>query len=115
VSGLLTRNGADTDALRPACAIWIPGTAPWSFRNAVMRRNAATCSSDQIPESSGLMRPSGATALASTITAPAPPVARAPRWTRCQSFGTPSIDEYWHMGETQARLRNSTSRKVMGV
>ena len=31
------------------------------------------------------------------------------------SFGTPSCEEYWHIGEIQARLRNSTSRRVMGV
>ncbi len=86
-SARLPRQGASTDALRPACAIWMPGTAPCSARNAVIGWKAATCSSDQMPESSGLMRPSGVTALASTITAPAPPVARAPRCTRCQSLG----------------------------
>ncbi len=78
-------HGAAFDALRPACAIWMPGTAPCSLRNAVIGRKAAACASDQMPESSGLMRPSGVTAEASTITAPAPPVARAPRWTRCHS------------------------------
>ena len=36
------------------------------------------------------VRPSGLTAVASTITSPAPPTARLPRWTRCQSLGKPS-------------------------
>ena len=38
--------------------------------------------------------PRAATAVASTITSPAPPTAREPRWTRCQSVGRPSTDEY---------------------
>ena len=28
----------------------------------------------------------------------APPMARAPRWTRCQSVAKPSTLAYWHMG-----------------
>ena len=39
------------------------------------------------------MRPSGVTAVASTITIPAPPTARLPKWTICQSFGMPSSAE----------------------
>src|SRR5688500_11540787 len=54
------------------------------------------------------MRPSGATAVASAITRAAPPTARAPRCTRCQSFGTPSSAEYWHMGETTMRFLSDT-------
>ena len=38
-------------------------------------------------------------------TSPAPPTARLPRWTRCQSSANPSTEEYWHMGETTIRLR----------
>ena len=60
------------------------------------------------------MRPSAFTAVASVITMPAPPTARDPRWTRCQSVGTPStVAEYWHIGETKMRLRNSMSRSVI--
>src|SRR5450759_2551618 len=44
------------------------------------------------------MRPSGETAVASAMTSAAPPAARAPRWTRCQSFATPSSAEYMHIG-----------------
>ncbi len=48
--------------------------------------------------------PSGNTAVASTITRPAPPTARLPRCTRCQSLARPSCAEYWHMGDTAMRL-----------
>ena len=40
----------------------------------------------------------------------APPMAREPRWTRCQSLAKPSSLEYSHMGETAIRLRKVTSR-----
>src|SRR4051812_35263851 len=67
-----------------------------------------------MPASHGEMRPSGVTAVASWTTSPAPPRARLPRWTRCQSDGWPSVEEYWHIGETQARLRNVVPRRVRG-
>src|SRR6476469_726193 len=67
-----------------------------------------------MPASCGLIRPSGVTAVASLITRPAPPWAKAPRWTRCQSLGRPSWEEYWHMGETHTRLRNVVPRRVRG-
>src|ERR1700691_3826768 len=63
-----------------------------------------------MPRSCGLMRPSGETAQASVKTREAPPTARLPRWTRCQSFAKPSELEYWHIGETTMRLRSRTSR-----
>ena len=62
-----------------------------------------------MPLSAGLIRPSGETAVASTITSPAPPTAREPRCTKCQSFGKPLSDEYWHIGETAMRFRSTTS------
>src|SRR4051794_2638665 len=67
-----------------------------------------------MPVSCGLIRPSAATAVASVMTSPAPPTARAPRCTRCQSFGIPSTAEYWHIGDTHARLRKVVPRRVMG-
>jgi hypothetical protein len=53
---------------------------------------------------------SGTTAEASRMTRPAPPWARAPRWTRCQSAANPSTEEYSHMGETPMRLAKETER-----
>ena len=57
---------------------------------------------------------SGRTAAASVKTSAAPPTARLPRCTRCQSEAKPSALEYWHIGETTMRLRSSTSRKRSG-
>ena len=75
-----------------------------------MRARFSMCASFQMPRSAGLMRPSGRTAVASVRTAPAPPTAREPRWTRCQSLAKPSSLEYSHMGETAMRLRKVISR-----
>ncbi len=58
------------------------------------------------------MRPSAVTAIASVNTSPAPPTARDPRWTTCQSFANPSSEEYSHIGDTTMRLRRVTSRSV---
>ena len=68
-----------------------------------------------MPRSIGLIRPSGETALASAMTAPAPPIARLPRWTKCQLPGTPSRVEYMHIGETTMRLRSVMPRSLRGV
>ena len=103
------------DALRPACASWMPAVAPWPCTKSTIRAQAACCSSFQIPVSSGEILPSGTTAVASLITRPAPPRAKEPRWTRCQSFGTPSTAEYWHIGATHTRLRTVTPRRAIGV
>src|SRR6476469_5532558 len=67
-----------------------------------------------MPRSTGLIRPSAVTAAASVSTAPAPPTARLPRWTRCQSFANPSVLEYSHIGDTMIRLRSVTSRSFSG-
>src|SRR5437016_2285157 len=56
------------------------------------------------------MRASGRTAVASTITKAAPPTARLPRCTRCQSVARPFSQQYWHIGETAIRFTNRTSR-----
>src|SRR5215475_6641317 len=68
-----------------------------------------------MPASCGEILPSAVTAVASVNTRPAPPRANAPRCTRCQSVGWPSTDEYWHIGDTQIRLRNVVPRKVSGA
>src|SRR3954471_17528522 len=60
------------------------------------------------------MRPSAVTAVASVITSAAPPTARLPRCTRCQSLAKPSSLEYSHMGETAMRLGRVMPRIVSG-
>ncbi len=60
------------------------------------------------------MRPRASTAVASTITSPAPPTAREPRWTRCQSLAKPSSELYSHIGETPMRLGRVTERSASG-
>src|ERR1700693_242480 len=67
-----------------------------------------------MPRSPGVIRPCAVTAVASVITSPAPPTARDPRCTRCQSWANPSSLEYSHMGETAMRLRRVTPRIVSG-
>gem|GEM_PF-6903175 len=41
-------------------------------------------------------------------TTAAPPTAREARWTKCPSSGSPSSEEYWQIGETAMRFRNTT-------
>ena len=79
--------------------------APHRFKNVA---NASSVSSDQRPRSSGLIRPSGNTAVASMIRRPAPERARLPRWIVCQSVARPSSAEYWHIGAITMRLRSSS-------
>src|SRR4026208_2493313 len=67
-----------------------------------------------MPRSWGLMRPAGGAALASVIPSAAPPAARVPRCTRCQSFENPSTLEYWHIGETMMRLASVSERSGSG-
>src|SRR3954469_13764216 len=67
-----------------------------------------------MPRSRGLMRPSAVTAVASVSTAPAPPTARLPRCTRCQSVANPFGLEYSHIGETTIRLRRVMLRIESG-
>src|SRR6185369_15664049 len=64
--------------------------------------------------SAGEMRPSGEIAVASAITKPAPPTAREPKCTRCQSSTKPSSQLYWHIGETPMRFRKVTERSWSG-
>ncbi len=114
-SGSPPFHGTRHDALRPACPSWIAGTAPCAATNAAIRRHDSTWASSQSPQSPGVMRPSGATAVASATTSPAPPTARLPRCTRCHSFGTPSTAEYWHIGDTKMRLGIVTPRSTSGA
>src|SRR6266536_1402134 len=67
-----------------------------------------------MPRSYGLMRPSAVTAAASVNTRAAPPTAREPRWTKCQSVEYPSTLEYWHIGDTRIRLASVRERSGNG-
>src|SRR6476619_6555278 len=60
------------------------------------------------------MRPSAVTTEASVNTTAAPPTARLPRCTRCQSFAKPSMLEYWHIGDTITRLGSVNERSGNG-
>ncbi len=108
------RHGESLLALRPACASWMAGTAPWLRMNCAMRAWAGTWASDQMPRSPGVILPTASTAVASAITRPAPPAARDPRCTRCQSSGMPSTAEYWHIGDTPILFLTSMPRSLMG-
>ncbi len=114
--GASPSQGSDTEALRPACASCRPiFVAEWACTKSTMRRHASRCSSFHMPAQPGVIRPSGVTAVASAITRPAPPTARLPRCTRCQSFTVPSTAEYWHMGETTTRFGSTQSRIRKGA
>ncbi len=71
----------------------MPTAAPRARTKPVMRAQASRCASFHMPVQPKVMRPSGDTAVASVNTSPAPPIARLPRCTRCQSSGTPSLAE----------------------
>ena len=75
-SALFSAQGASVDALRPACASWIPTFTACVCAKSTTRLSGAICVSAQSPASSGEMRPSGTTAVASTTMAPAPRVAK---------------------------------------
>jgi len=86
---------------------------PWT--KSTMRFHAVTCSGLYMPVQPGLMRPSRLTSVISVMTSPAPPTARLPRCTRCQSPGVPSSAEYWHIGDTTTRLASTSERRRNGV
>jgi hypothetical protein len=114
-SGPLPNQGRCMPALRPAWASWTPAAAPWPFTKAAMRASGAMWLSDQMPRSPWVMRPSGSTAVASVKTTLAPPTAKRPYCTMCQSLAMPSSAEYWHMGEMTTRLRRVSPRRVRGL
>ena len=81
-----------------------------------MRAHGAMWSSDQMPVSFGLIRPSGETAVASAMTSPAPPTAREIRCVSCHASGAPVASlENMHIGEMPMRFRKVWPRRVRGV
>lgn len=105
------------EPLRPEWPSWTPMAAPGAevWTKSVIRRQAVACSSVHRPVQPGVIRPSGLTQTISVMVSPAPPSARAPRWTRWKSAGSPSVAEYMSMGETTTRLRSSRPRSRSGV
>jgi hypothetical protein len=73
-------------------------------------RAGETNVSSHNPESSLEILPSGSTAVASTITNPAPRVAMLPRCWRWKSVRHPTSAEYMHIGAHQRRLGNVEPR-----
>ena len=90
----------------PAIRSWTKST----MRATRRRARARTC-----PVQPSVMRASGDTQVISVITSPAPPSARAPRWTRWKSFGMPSSALYMSIGETTTRFASVIPRSVNGV
>ncbi len=86
----------------------------WRGRNRRCASTRLPASSLYRPVQPGVMRASAETSVISVKMRPAPPMARLPRCTRCQSFGTPSVAEYWHIGETTTRLASVMPRSWNG-
>ena len=77
-----------SEPLRPAWPSWTATLdALNSWMKSLTRFHAPTCSGAYMPAQCRLMRPSGSTSVISVMTRPAPPTARLPRCTRCQSVG----------------------------
>ena len=86
-----------------------------AWQKSTMRLKASRCVSFHRPVSPGEMRASGDGQVISTYSSPAPPMARLPRCTKCQSPGTPSTAEYWSIGDTTTRFSTTRSRSRNGV
>jgi hypothetical protein len=86
-----------------------------AWQKSTMRLKASRWVSFHSPVSPGEMRASGEGHVISTYTRPAPPTARLPRCTKCQSPGTPSTALYWSIGDTTTRFSSTMSRSRNGV
>lgn len=107
--------GTSLDALRPACpSCNMNGTRECSRAVSSARFSAASVLSSQRPRSPGVMRPAGSTAVASTITMPAPDKAMLDKWTACHELASPSVATYWHIGDTTIRFGIVSSRSLRG-
>src|SRR6266567_6577347 len=61
------------------------------------------------------MRPLGSTAVASSITTPAPDIGSVMAFCRCHFVGSPSTAEYWHIGEIAMRFGTMRGPVSIGV
>ncbi len=86
----------------PSCMAIFASLCAWT--KSTMRFQASRCSAFHRPGQPSVMRASGEGHVISATTMPAPPMARAPRWTRWKSPGTPSTHEYCAIGETTTRF-----------
>ena len=71
--------GRIVDALRPACANWIPIFTFCECAKSITSLKLFACASSSIEGQPIEMRPSGITPVASTMIRPGAPVAKAPR------------------------------------
>src|SRR4051795_5539529 len=60
------------------------------------------------------MRPIASTWVASMQNIAAPDRLRLLMWVKCQSVGTPSSAEYWHIGDTTMRFFKFRPRSLIG-
>src|SRR3954471_470192 len=60
------------------------------------------------------MRPIASTWVASMQNIAAPDRLRLLMWVKCQSVGTPSSAEYWHIGDTTRRFFKVRPRSLIG-
>src|ERR1039458_6263706 len=113
--GLPPAPGGVVGALRPACASCTPSLAtPYWRQKSCTRLSAASFSSEYMPAHFGEMRPWRLTLVISHITSPAQPSDILPRCIRCQSLAEPSLELYWHIGDTTTRFGSVRPRSVMG-
>src|SRR5450830_1107261 len=112
--GLPPAPGGVVGALRPACASCTPSLAtPYWRQKSCTRLSAASFSSEYMPAHFGEMRPWRLTLVISHITSPAQPSDILPRCIRCQSLAEPSLELYWHIGDTTTRFGSVRPRSVM--
>jgi len=101
--------GESVEPLRPACASWMPIFVPWEWAKSTTGRHAATCASLQMPGSftryAPRQHPGGL-----GHDQPGTAGRQDAQVDEVQAPTRPSTAEYWHMGLTQVRFANSTSR-----
>src|ERR1039457_802271 len=107
--------GGGVGGVRPACASCAPSLAtPYWRQKSCTRLSAASLSSEYMPAHFGEMRPWRLTLVISHITSPAAPSDILPRCIRCQSLAEPSLELYWHIGDTTTRFGSVRPRSVIG-
>src|SRR5687768_15850368 len=115
LSGLAPAAGGLVEPLRPACPTCRPSfEIPYWRAKSTTRLSAFSFSSVHSVAHLWEMRPTMLTLVISAITTPHPPIAKLPMCIRCQSFAVPSVELYWHIGDTAVRFAKVNPRKVIG-